>query len=608
MMGQTTTALITFHCTHIPHEICYQIGHRVDVCTYNARCPTCGQLKPEDDSHTCSADPVCLRCGGSHRADVAACKDKQAADAVRKAAPKAEGVAAAASATAPPKAPPRSRSRSRTRFTTPSRQSRSRTRFTTSSRRRTSSSPRRTHTSSGRSPAGTQGHCPTAHQTPSRLPSHQVSQPLPHTAEHSRFTPHPLPHPSPAQLTQAFPTLLLLQASNVVVSPTRTSPSPAHTLWNADQYVGLSNRLKEYAQKFDAVILHLQQQITHQLSLLHEQQAIILVTNGINPHIDTHLVHSSEARASLLKRWKRCKTNRNLRARVDRLNENIQQYSDQLSSEHWNASCDELQNTLNTTKTWRILKALINPDSTKTMTTHKINCLTNQHTNPDTFLAPLKELLVAPACQPQRLILHELGYTPVLTRPQSTPPDNTILQQITVAPIPRHMDRDRNPTRRLLRVAYYTRKISRDPESHHVFTDAALQDTLGAFAYITSRGTPHSKTQPCASLVKAELLAIALAAANNLSPGRTTHIYTNSKSACSHLAQGLAFPSALPLLNNDHLLWDCPHNPAQPHTYTREWLALAVSLEQQRELAAHINRPSAAAWTEAAESSPPSFF
>ncbi|KAG0423204.1 hypothetical protein HPB47_001009 [Ixodes persulcatus] len=668
MIGRTTTALITFHGTHIPHEIsyaggifrcrphrpkaqychrCQQIGHRIDVCTYNARCPKCGQLKPDDDSHTCSADPVCLRCGGPHRADDAACKDKQAADAAvrqlaynkhiaqRKAALKAEGVAAAASAIAPPKAPSRSRSRSRTRFTTPS-------------RRRTSSSPRRTHTSSGRSPAGTRGHNLTAHQTPSRLPSHQLSQPLPHTPEHARRSPSltyrdilsnqpsvrlhtpppPSPHPSPANTSLPHP------SPSPGVKRSRlcdqeTSPSPAHTLSNADQYVGLSNRLGEYAQKFDAAISHLQQQITHQLSLLHEQQAIILATNEINPHIDTHLAHSWEARASLLKRWKRCKTNRKLRARIDRLNEHIQQYSDQLSSEHWHASCDELQNILNTAKTWRILKALINPDSTKTMTTHKINRLTNQQTDPDTLLAAIKELyatkialglplttstarLVQLGVLPTvsdiidihrihqrqrlsltptgRLILHELGYTPHPNGPQPTPLDNTILQHITVAPIPRHMDRDRNPTRRLLRAAYYTRKISRDPESHHVFTDAALKDTIGAFAYITSRGTAHSRTQRCASPVEAELLAIALAAANNSFPGHTTHIYTDSKSACSHLAQGLAFPSALPLLNNDHLLWDCPHNPAQPHTYTREWLALAVSLEQQRELAAHINR------------------
>ncbi|KAM7314016.1 hypothetical protein ISCGN_003801 [Ixodes scapularis] len=1070
MMGRTTTALITFHGTHIPHEICYaggifrcrphrpkaqychrcqQIGHRIDVCTYNARCPTCGQLKPDDDSHTCSADPVCLRCGGPHRADDAACKDKQAADAAvrqlaynkriaqRKAALKAEGVAAAASATAPPKAPSgaRSRSRSRTRFTTPSRRSRSRTRFTTPSPRRTSSSPRRTHTSSGRSPAGTRGHSPTAHQTPSRLPSHQwncrgfkskrnsfflwlQSQPQlpdilllqetglnPTLSGYVTFQQTPClatlvrstltathEHDTANSLTVSIPLKRgSLHISNVYSPPRNTlpelnellhpcrakrrfhhilagdfnAPHPAwgytrvdkkgrrvhcalqeagYTLHNdIHEHTRMGNSVErntnpdltfstpslhlqwEHTQEYmgsDHAILHLTvsetprrirwkpiriidwhnyrqdrsdppftdiptwtQQLTHAL----DQRTKILATNEIKPHIDTHLAHSWEARASLLKRWKRCKTNRKLRARIDRLNEHIQQYSDQLSSEHWNASCDELQNTLNTAKTWRILKALINPDSTKTMTTHKINRLTNQHTDPDTLLAAIKGLYVAPACQPRypnyegsphtgldeeftyaelraalrqckgskatgpdlvttallrnlsdadqdhllhsinlvwtgklplcdlwkkghmifipkpgkpvelqnlrpitltshvgkvmermvlrrlqqhledtqalphcmigyrshlstqdtllriheeilqspstaqlrailaidltkafdyvdhdamlseladtqcRLILHELGYTPHPTGPQPTPLDNTILQHITVAPIPRHMDRDRNPTRRLLRAAYYTRKISRDPESHHVFTDAALKDTLGAFAYITSRGTEHSETQRCASPVEAELLAIALAAANNSSPGRTTHIYTDSKSACSHLAQGLAFPSALPLLNNvrgplhihwipghagvagnerahqlaretllrapadacdtapvpppplptladllasrctfppphtqltrreqtlirqaqtytlltparlhlfrrslgdplplcsrcltpsdqDHLLWDCPHNPAQPHTYTREWLALAVSLEQQRELAAHINR------------------
>ncbi|KAG0439784.1 hypothetical protein HPB47_016531 [Ixodes persulcatus] len=1006
MMGRTTTAFITFHGTHIPHEICYaggifrcrphrpkaqychrcqQIGHRIDVCTYNARCPTCGQLKPDDDSHTCSADPVCLRCGGPHRADDAACKDKQAADAAvrqlaynkriaqRKAALKAEGAI-------------------------------------------------------------------------------QVTQPQSHPVHYPFSPPHQLFSTPDPQLQWAqscwYPGSQPYRPSDFFSS---TIPPDIPT-WT--------------------------QQLTHTL----DQRTKILATNEINPHIDTHLAHSWEARASLLKRWKSCKTNRKLRARIDRLNEHIQQYSDQLSSEHWHASCDELQNTLNTAKTWRIMKALINPDSTKTMTTHKINRLTNQHTDPDTLLAAIKELYVAPACQPQypnyegsphtgldaeftyaelraalrqckgskatgpdlvttallrnlsdadqdhllhsinlvwtgklplcdlwkkghmifipkpgkpvelpslrpitltshvgkvmermalhrlqqhledtqalphcmigyrshlftqdtllriheeilqspstaelrailaidltkafdyvdhdamlseladtqcgshmynyvrdflrsrtlsiqigehkldavphpqrgipqgavlsptlfnlamrrihralkplpdvrcslyaddvtiwinrgspghiqdslqaaleavhhaartiglacsvektslllihsrhwhppqvtlqhdthiirpqkslkvlglhiqsdgggttavqnilrqaapilnmmrrvatrtrglkeqdllrlrdaliifriqyqapyvslthtserkldalirkatkialglplttstarlvqlgvlptvsdiidihrihqrqrlsltptgRLILHELGYTPHPTGPQPTPLDNTILQHITVAPIPRHMDRDRNPTRRLLRAAYYTRKISRDPESHQVFTDAALKDTLGAFAYITSRGTAHSRTQRCTSPVEAELLAIALAAANNSSPGHTTHIYTDSKSACSHLAQGLAFPSALPLLNNplflllpsppyptfsplvvpflrptpsslvvskhsfDHLLWDCPHNPAQPHTYTREWLALAVSLEQQRELVAHINR------------------
>ncbi|KAM7310470.1 hypothetical protein ISCGN_007378 [Ixodes scapularis] len=90
--------------------------------------------------------------------------------------------------------------------------------------------------------------------------------------------------------------------------------------------------------------------------------------------------------------------------------------------------------------------------------------------------------------KPGRLILHELGYTPLPTGPQPTPLDNTIVQHFTVAPIPRHMDRDRNATRRLLRAAYYTRKISRDPESHHVFTDAALKDTL----LLHSRASLHA--------------------------------------------------------------------------------------------------------------------
>ncbi|KAM7297307.1 hypothetical protein ISCGN_022460 [Ixodes scapularis] len=985
MMGRTTTALITFHGTHIPHEICYaggifrcrphrpkaqychpcqQIGHRIDVCTYNARCPTCGQLKPDDDSHTCSADPVCLRCGGPHRADDAACKDKQAADAAvrqlaynkriaqRKAALKAEGVAAAASATAPPKAPSgsRSRSRSRTRFTTPSRRSRSRTRFTTPSRRRTSSSPRRTHTSTLINPDSTKtmtthkiNRLTNQHTDPDTLlaaikelyvaPACQPRYPnyegSPHTgldeeftyAElraalrqckgskatgpdlvttallrnlsdadqdhllhsinlvwtgklplcdlwkkgHMNFIPKPgkpveLPNLRPITLTshvgkvmermvlhrlqqhledtQALPYCMIGYRSHLSTQDTLLriheqilqSPSTAQLrailaidLTKAFDYVDHDAMLSELADtqcgsrmynyvrdflrsrtlsiqigehKLDAVphpqrgipqaavlsptLFNLAMRRIHRALQplpdirysLYADDVTIWINRGSPGHIQDSLQAALEAvhhaartiglacsveKTSLLlihsRHWHPPQVTLQHDTHIIRPQKSLKVLGLHIQSDGGGTTA--VQNILRqaapilnmmrrvTTRTrglkeqdlLRLRDALIISRiqyqapyvSLARTSERKLDALIRKATKIalglplTTSTTRLVQLDVLPTVsdiidihrihQRQRLsltptgrlILHELGYTLHPTAPQPTPLDNTILQHITMAPIPRHMDRDRNPTRRLLRAAYYTRKISRDPESHHVFTDAALNDTLGAFAYITSRGTEHSKTQRCAFPVEAELLAIALAAANNSSPGRTTHIYTDSKSACSHLAQGLAFPSALPLLNNvrgplhihwiprhagvagnerahqlacetllrapadacdtapvppfplptladllasrctfppphthltrreqtlirqaqtytlhtparlhlfrrslgdplplctrcltpsdqDHLLWDCPHNPAQPHTYTQEWLALAVSLERQRELAAHIDR------------------
>lgn len=105
--------------------------------------------------------------------------------------------------------------------------------------------------------------------------------------------------------------------------------------------------------------------------------------------------------------------------------------------------------------------------------------------------------------------------------------------------------RERNPTHRLLRAAYYTKKIAREPDNCHVFTNAAFQGNLGGLAFTISHGTDRSITQPCASSVEAELLAVTLAAAHN-----SSDIHTHSQLACSHFAQGLVFPSALLLLSN----------------------------------------------------------
>lgn len=120
------------------------------------------------------------------------------------------------------------------------------------------------------------------------------------------------------------------------------------------------------------------------------------------PAADKHISHCWEARTALVKRWKKNKTNRKLRKRINQLNKHIQTYSAQLRHEQWMETCEQLQGTLSTGKTWRILRALINPDATKTMTQHKLQALMKEHENdPDKLIESIKDTYIPAPRQPQ---------------------------------------------------------------------------------------------------------------------------------------------------------------------------------------------------------------
>ncbi|KAH9370573.1 hypothetical protein HPB48_002496 [Haemaphysalis longicornis] len=84
------------------------------------------------------------------------------------------------------------------------------------------------------------------------------------------------------------------------------------------------------------------------------------------PCVDKRPGHCWEARNALIKWWKKCRTNRKLKERIAKLNQHIQQYSDTLRRQQWKMMCEKIQGTLNISKTCRILKALIDPEATKT--------------------------------------------------------------------------------------------------------------------------------------------------------------------------------------------------------------------------------------------------
>lgn len=91
------------------------------------------------------------------------------------------------------------------------------------------------------------------------------------------------------------------------------------------------------------------------------------------PSAGDHLLNLWEARIGLARQWKKHKTNRRLKTRIDRINKKkTQEYSGQLSREQWHETCEKLNGTLNLTRTWNLVRALLEPNQSRTMNKHKI--------------------------------------------------------------------------------------------------------------------------------------------------------------------------------------------------------------------------------------------
>lgn len=110
------------------------------------------------------------------------------------------------------------------------------------------------------------------------------------------------------------------------------------------------------------------------------------------------------------------------------------------------------------------------------------------------------------------------------------------------------MDKERNPSRRQIRAAFYSKKVVRDPHQKHIFTDAAKRGPMCGIAYTNLKEDECSMHTSCTTPEEAEMLAIALAIGQTTTPTTLTNIYTDSKKACHLLASGITFPSALQLL------------------------------------------------------------
>lgn len=88
--------------------------------------------------------------------------------------------------------------------------------------------------------------------------------------------------------------------------------------------------------------------------------------------VDTKLAHLIEARQSIQRRWRRNRTNRNLRRRVARLGKEIESYSRKLCRQQWDAICREADGRLHTSRTWQLFRHLRDETKSKSYQHHRM--------------------------------------------------------------------------------------------------------------------------------------------------------------------------------------------------------------------------------------------
>lgn len=95
-------------------------------------------------------------------------------------------------------------------------------------------------------------------------------------------------------------------------------------------------------------------------------------TDDTTSPMDTKLAHLIEARQSLERRWKRMRHSRTLRKRIAHLGREIEKYSRQLCAQQWHAICNEADNQLHTSRTWKLLRHLRDETQSKSYQQHRL--------------------------------------------------------------------------------------------------------------------------------------------------------------------------------------------------------------------------------------------
>ncbi|XP_075540084.1 uncharacterized protein LOC142574993 [Dermacentor variabilis] len=84
--------------------------------------------------------------------------------------------------------------------------------------------------------------------------------------------------------------------------------------------------------------------------------------------VDSRLVHLVAAKKSMQRRASRQKLNRKLRKKIAEINPEIETHCASLCEQEWQALCDTMNGNMSAGRTWKILRHLLDPASTRTAT------------------------------------------------------------------------------------------------------------------------------------------------------------------------------------------------------------------------------------------------
>ncbi|XP_049523946.1 uncharacterized protein LOC125945731 [Dermacentor silvarum] len=88
-------------------------------------------------------------------------------------------------------------------------------------------------------------------------------------------------------------------------------------------------------------------------------------TDAPTERMDSRLAHLIEAKTAILSRWKGQRLNKRLRKKVALLNENIKEHCRVLNQQQWAELCNSLDGQLHHSRSWKILKHLLDNTSTR---------------------------------------------------------------------------------------------------------------------------------------------------------------------------------------------------------------------------------------------------
>lgn len=96
-----------------------------------------------------------------------------------------------------------------------------------------------------------------------------------------------------------------------------------------------------------------------QIQKAYKEHTKHLQTTEDTPQIDRHLLELWDRRHKLVKAWKKHKSNKQLKKRIQEITIQAQDYAQQLATQNWLRLCDSFNGHLHTARVWQILRSLL---------------------------------------------------------------------------------------------------------------------------------------------------------------------------------------------------------------------------------------------------------